>query len=122
MGSVIILWIIIIIVFRAAKQSARNRNRNSGPTPNRPRSGGQSASRGNSSRTSTYRSVHSGTRPAKSQKQQTDSWHNEAEVTAGDISFRNLPPGTDELEMLIRHNTRYEKLLEARLASSEDRQ
>lgn len=46
-----------------------------------------------------------------------ESWRNTAEVTRSDITFRGLREGEDELAFLIRRNTAYEKLLQARLVS-----
>ena len=57
------------------------------------------------------------TRTASTTKKQ-ESWRNTAEVTRSDISFRGLREGEDELAYLVRKNTAYEKLLEARLQSN----
>ena len=124
MGTVIIIWAVIFIAVRMAgksmdkkmagdirrargeepEASGRKMSSAGGRTPGADRSAFPGAGRNSGSR---------GTRTQRA------SWHNTAEASAAEISFRNLPPGTDELEELMRYNARHERELEARLKSRE---
>lgn len=127
MNFLVVIWIVVVIAISMAGKASTKQNKKSNSTygrssMNRSGSYGKSAS-GNAAstnRNAEYGSAGRRTRPSGSSRRQQESWHNEAEITAADITFRNLRPGTDELEVLIRHNTRYEKMLEARLVSRED--
>ena len=122
MGTVIIIWVAIIIAIRMAGKSmdkkmaddirkAKGEESVSRPARASTAGGRNTAGRGMSS--SAGRSYVWGRSGAQT------SWHNTAETSDSEISFRNMRPGTDELEALIRHNARHERELEARLRRNE---
>ena len=135
MGTVIIIWVAIIIAIRMAGKSmdkkmaddirkAKGEESVSRPARASTAGGRNTAGRGMSS--SAGRSYagkkfsgagkNSGSRSVRGRQ---TSWHNTAETSDSEISFRNMRPGTDELEALIRHNARHERELEARLRRNE---
>ncbi len=138
MGTVIIIWVAIIIAIRMAGKSmdkkmaddirkAKGEESVSRPARASTAGGRNTAGRGMSS--SAGRSYagenfsgagkNSGSRSVWGRSGAQTSWHNTAETSSSEISFRNMRPGTDELEALIRHNARHERELEARLRRNE---
>ena len=138
MGTVIIIWAVIIIAIRMAgktmdkkmaddirkakgedpvSRSARASTAGGRNTAGRriSSSAGRSYAGGNTSGTA----KQSGSRSVWGRSGAQTSWHNTAENSDSEISFRNMRPGTDELEALIRHNARHERELEARLRRNE---
>lgn len=135
MSGIIVFWILIIIAVTLSNNKKKTQ-RQDGTAPNRPGNyrtsasgttsrkdartyssaaqGGAGKARTGTGRTASARTSSVGGRKAK------EKWYIEPDNCDAEISFKDLRPGTDELEALIRHNARHEKSLEARLSSREN--
>ena len=125
MEIIIIIWIVLIFGLNIVKKNAGAKSQNSryGSAGSREMAdkvsswtrkvqdnmNGKAFQNGKTSQSRYTKTVSSG--------RKQESWRNTAEVTRSDITFRGLREGEDELAFLIRKNTAYEKLLEARLVS-----
>ena len=133
MGTVIIIWVAIIIAIRMAGKSmdkkmaddirkAKGEESVSRPARASTAGGRNTAGRGMSSsagRSYAGENFSGAGKNSGSRSVWGRSWHNTVETSDSEISFRNMRPGTDELEALIRHNARHERELEARLRRNE---
>ena len=130
MGTVIIIWVAIIIAIRMAGKSmdkkmaddirkAKGEESVSRPARASTAGGRNTAGRSYAGKNFSGAGKNSGSRSVWGRSGAQTSWHNTAETSDSEISFRNMRPGTDELEALIRHNARHERELEARLRRNE---
>ena len=135
MSGIVVFWILIIIAVSLSNNKKKNRKQD-GTSPNRSGNyrtsasgtasrsaerayssaaqGGTRTVRSGTGRTASARNTSAGGRKAQ------EKWYIEPDNCDAEISFKDLRPGTDELEALIRHNARHEKSLEARLSSREN--